>query len=261
MRKILVSALVFAAACGPKADDAAEAKKVADSTAAAMAAATPAPPPAPAGPQAIVTVIYTQPKDAKAFEKYYSETHVPLVGASQAEVGFTKAELTKFTSDFAGKKPAYYRQAELYFPNMDALKKGTATEAFKKIGADLDNFAKGGYIALIATETGDKRAGDCPVLASVLYKQPKDAAAFEAYYPGHLKLVVPAIGMTGADLTKFESNLDGTTPAALYRQAELCFATTDDVKKGMATAEFKAVGADLPKFATGGLVTLIGEQK
>lgn len=257
MRRLLLAGLVTAAACAPKDSAEVAAKKAADSA----AAAAPAPPPAPAGPQAIVTVLYTQPKDAKAFEKYYTETHLPLVGASQAEIGFTKAELTKFTGDFAGKKPAYYRQAELYFANMDALKKGIATEAFKKVGADLDNFAKGGYIGLIATETGDKREGSCPVLASVIYKQPKDAAAFEAYYPGHLKLVVPAIGMTGADLTKFDSNLDGSSPAANYRQAELCFASMDALKAGMATPEFKAVGDDLPKFATGGLVTLIGEQQ
>ena len=35
----------------------------------------------------------------------------------------------------------------------------------------------------------------------------------------------------------------------------------DDLKKGTATPAFKKVGDDLPKFATGGLTALIGEQK
>jgi hypothetical protein len=35
----------------------------------------------------------------------------------------------------------------------------------------------------------------------------------------------------------------------------------DDLKKGIATPAFKKVGDDLPKFATGGLTALIGEQK
>ena len=102
---------------------------------------------------AIVTVIYKQPKDTAAFEKYYAETHVPLVGANQAEIGFTKAELTKFESNVDGSAPALYRQAELYFPSMDALKKGTATAGFKKVAGDLPNFATGGLDGLVAVET------------------------------------------------------------------------------------------------------------
>ena len=46
-----------------------------------------------------------------------------------------------------------YRQAELYFPSMDALKKGTATPGFKKVAGDLGNFATGGLDALVAVET------------------------------------------------------------------------------------------------------------
>jgi uncharacterized protein (TIGR02118 family) len=102
---------------------------------------------------AIVTVIYKQPKDTAAFEKYYAETHVPLVGANQQEIGFTKAELTRFESNLDGSAPSLYRQAELYFPSMDALKKGTATPGFKKVADDLANFATGGLDGLIAVET------------------------------------------------------------------------------------------------------------
>jgi uncharacterized protein (TIGR02118 family) len=76
-----------------------------------------------------------------------------LVVASQPEIGFTRAELTRFNSNLDGSKPARYRQAELYFRSMDAAKKGIATPAFKKVADDLGNFANGGLDALIGAET------------------------------------------------------------------------------------------------------------
>ena len=251
----LIPSLALAAACSKPADKAAEAP-AADTTT-AMA-------PAPAGPQAIVTVIYNQPKDPKAFERYYSETHLPLVSSKQQEIGFTKAELTKFTSTLDGKKPTLYREAELYFDSMDDLKKGTATPGFKAAADDLAKFATGGFLAMAAVETGDKGTAACPALVTVIYNTPKDSAAFESYYSAtHLPLVGGGQGeikFTRADLTRFVSNLDGSAPAK-YRQAELCFNSMDELKTGTATPAFKKVGDDLPRFATGGLTALIGEQK
>ena len=254
----LIPSLALAAACSKPADKAAEAPAADSASMAAPEAA------APAGPQAIVTVIYNQPKDPKAFEKYYSEKHLPLVSSKQQEIGFTKAELTKFTSTLDGKKPTFYRHAELYFDNLDALKKGGATPGFKAVGDDLKNFATGGLIGMIAVETGDKGTAACPALVTVIYNQPKDSAAFESYYSAtHLPLVSnnqSEVGFTRADLTRFESNLDGSAPAE-YRQAELCFNSMDELKKGTATPGFKKVGDDLHNFATGGLTGLIGEQQ
>jgi uncharacterized protein (TIGR02118 family) len=236
-----------AAACG-KADDKA-----------AGAPADAAPAVEPAGPMAIVTVIYNTPKDTAAFEKYYRETHLPLVSANQQEIGFIRADLTRFSSNLDGSKPAYYRQAELYFPSMEDAKKGMATAGFKKVADDLANFASGGLTGLLAVETSDPTeasGGEPMAIVTVIYKQPKDTAAFEKYYAeSHVPLVganQAEIGFTKAELTKFESNLDGTAPA-LYRQAELYFPSMAALEKGTATAGFKKVAGDLPNFATGGL--------
>ena len=98
---------------------------------------------------AFVTVIYKNPKDPAAFESYYSATHLPLVGQSAAEIGFTKAELTKYSKNLDGSAPSMYRQAKLYFPSAAALKKGTGTAAFKAVGDDLPKFADGGLVALV----------------------------------------------------------------------------------------------------------------
>jgi uncharacterized protein (TIGR02118 family) len=252
----LIPTLALVAACSKPADKAAKAPQ-ADT---AMAAA----PAAPVGPQAIVTVIYNPPKDTAAFEKYYKETHLPLVTSKQQEIGFTKAELTRFSSTLDGKKAPFYRQAELYFNSLEDAKKGMATPGFKAVGDDLSKFATGGLLGMVAVETGDKGTAPCPALVTVIYNTPKDSGAFESYYSAtHLPLVGAGqseIGFTRADLTRFESNLDGSAPAK-YRQAELCFNSMDDLKKGVATAAFKKVGDDLGKFATGGLTALIGEQQ
>jgi uncharacterized protein (TIGR02118 family) len=249
----LVTSLALATACGTS-------DKPADAPADAAPAAEPA---APAGPAAIVTVIYNHPKDTAAFEKYYRDVHLPLVTANQQEIGFTRADLTKFTSTLDGKKPTYYRQAELYFPSLEAARKGMETPGFKKVADDLGNFASGGLSGLLAVETSeatDASTGDPMAIATVIYKQPKDTAAFEKYYADtHLPLVganQAEIGFTKAELTKFESNLDGSPPA-FYRQAELYFPSMDALKKGTATEGFKKVAGDLPNFATGGLDGLV----
>ena len=245
----LVTSFALATACG----------KSGDKAAGAPADATTAEPAAPAGPAAIVTVIYNTPKDTAAFEKYYRDIHLPLVSANQREIGFTRADLTRFSSNLDGSKPAYYRQAELYFPSLEDAKKGMATPGFKKVADDLANFASGGLTGLLAVETSDPTGaseGDPMAIVTVIYKQPKDAAAFEKYYAEtHVPLVganQQEIGFSRAELTKFESNLDGSAPA-LYRQAELYFPSMAALEKGTATPGFKKVAGDLPNFATGGL--------
>jgi uncharacterized protein (TIGR02118 family) len=217
-----------------------------------------------AGPMAIVTVFYNAPKDTAAFERYYKATHLPLLAASQDQIGFVRTDFTKFVSTADGKKPTFYRQAELYFNSMDDLKKGTATPGFKKVADDLANFASGGVIAMVATASNSHETGSAATpaaIVTVIYKTPKDTAAFEKYYAGtHLPLLESnksEIGLERAEFTKFVSNLDGS-PASRYRQAELYFSSMEALKKGTATPGFKKVAGDLPKFATGGVDALIG---
>jgi uncharacterized protein (TIGR02118 family) len=255
MRRPLAAALLLAA-CSPAGDKPAA---TADSTAAEPAAAA-----ASAAPQAILTVIYNPPKDAKAFEAYYPK-HLAIVSEGQPEIGFTKAELTKFESTLDGKKPTFYRQAELYFDSMDDLQKGVATPGFKKVADDLKYFASGGLIGMIATTTNDHEggSGEPGAIVTVIYKAPKDTAAFEKYYAEtHVPLVVanqPEIGFTRAELTRFNTNLDGSKPDR-YRQAELYFPSMEAAKKGIATPGFKKVADDLGNFASGGLDALIGTE-
>lgn len=109
--------------------------------------------PTPPGVQWAVLVLYNQPKDPAAFEKYYAETHVPLFKSHAQEIGVTRVELIKFASTVDGKPPTLYREADLRFDSKEALEKGTATAGFKAVAADLANFATGGVTVLIGQKT------------------------------------------------------------------------------------------------------------
>ena len=67
------------------------------------------------------------------------------------------------------------------------------------------------------------------------------------------------IGVTRAELVKFATTIDGK-PATLYRMADLRWESRAALERGIATPGFKAVGADLANFATGGVTILIGQK-
>ena len=98
---------------------------------------------APEAPGFAVVVLYNQPKDTAAFEKYYAAKHLPLVNAKAKEIGFSKAVLIKFASNADGSKPAHYREAQLWWPTEAALKAGMATEGFKAVAGDSEEFLDG----------------------------------------------------------------------------------------------------------------------
>ena len=119
----------------------------------AAACSKPAPQQAAAGVQWGVIVLYNQPKDTAAFEKYYAEKHVPLFASHAQEIGVTRVELVKFPATIDGQRPALYRMADIRFESRAALEKGIATAGFKAAAADLANFASGGVMLLSGQKT------------------------------------------------------------------------------------------------------------
>ena len=108
---------------------------------------------APAGVQWAVVVLYNQPKDPAAFEKYYAEKHVPLFTSHAQEIGVTRVELVRFAPSPDGKPAPFYRQADLRWDSKEARDKGMATEGFKAVAGDLPNFATGGFTVLLGQKT------------------------------------------------------------------------------------------------------------
>jgi uncharacterized protein (TIGR02118 family) len=108
---------------------------------------------APAGVQWAVVVLYNQPKDTAAFEKYYAEKHVPLFASHAQEIGVTRAELVRFSPSPDGRPAPIYREADLRWDSQEARDKGMATAGFKAVAADLPVFATGGFTVLLGTKT------------------------------------------------------------------------------------------------------------
>jgi uncharacterized protein (TIGR02118 family) len=95
-----------------------------------------------------VTVIYGHPESADDFERYYAGTHLPLAGKMR---GVARIELTKFAAGPDGAKPAYYRMAELYFPNEAQMGQALGSPEGKATVADLAKFATGGVTVMIGS--------------------------------------------------------------------------------------------------------------
>ena len=117
------------------------------------AAAPAAPGATPPGVQWTLVVLYNQPKDTAAFEKYYAEKHVPLFASHAQEIGVTRAELVRFSPARDGKPAAIYREADLRWDSKEARDKGLATEGWKAVAADIPNVATGGFTVLLGQKT------------------------------------------------------------------------------------------------------------
>jgi len=107
----------------------------------------------PAGVQWAAMVLYNQPKDTAAFEKYYAEKHIPLFASHAQEIGVTRVELVRFAPGADGKPAAIYREADLRWDSKEARDKGMATAGFKAAAADLPIFATGGFTVLLGQKT------------------------------------------------------------------------------------------------------------
>jgi uncharacterized protein (TIGR02118 family) len=91
----------------------------------------------------------------------------------------------------------------------------------------------------------------------VMYKTPKDAAAFDKYYAEtHIPIAKKLPG-----LRKFEVSRGPVAtpagPSAFHLIATLYFDSMAEIQAAFGSAEGKAAAADVPKFATGGADMLL----
>lgn len=93
-----------------------------------------------------LTVLYGQPKDPAAFEKYYAGTHMPLAGTMDVR----KVELSKVIATPDGSTPPFYRIADIFFDDMAHLQRSTSSLEGQATVGDLKNFATGGVTVLIS---------------------------------------------------------------------------------------------------------------
>ena len=80
-----------------------------------------------------LTALYTEPSDPEGFEAHYLSKHSPMVDAIP---GLLRQETSMGVGSPDGSPAAFYRQADLYFEDMDTLGAGFGTEQGKATAAD-----------------------------------------------------------------------------------------------------------------------------
>ena len=95
----------------------------------------------------------------------------------------------------------------------------------------------------------------------VLYKTPKDAAAFDKYYAEtHIPLAKKLPGLKKYAVSKGPVG-SPAGPSGIHLVAILTFDSVAAVQAAFGSEEGKATGADVPKFASGGADILIFDTK
>lgn len=94
-----------------------------------------------------LSVLYGQPSDLEAFERYYVETHVPLVEKIPYMQRF---EAGRVLGTLDGAEAPYYRVAELWFDGQAAVGDALSSPEGKAAVDDIPKFASGGAVALIS---------------------------------------------------------------------------------------------------------------
>ena len=93
------------------------------------------------------TVLYGTPKNPQEFDKYYFETHTPLVIAAK---GAARIEIAKCSPLPDGSAPPFYLIFEIWFDSQGQMDEVLGSSAWKAVREDVKNFASGGVTAFLS---------------------------------------------------------------------------------------------------------------
>lgn len=94
-----------------------------------------------------VTVLYGEPTDPKAFEKYYFDVHLSIAAGIP---NVARVETAKVAATPDGSPLPYYRMAELWFDDLATLQASMGSPEGIKTVDDIGNFATGGVSVFIS---------------------------------------------------------------------------------------------------------------
>ncbi len=94
-----------------------------------------------------LTVLYGPPTDPAAFERHYTETHMPLV---ERIPGALRFETAKVVGTPDGSPPPYHRVFEFWFASQDQMQASLGSPAGQAAVADIPNYATGGVTLLVS---------------------------------------------------------------------------------------------------------------
>jgi uncharacterized protein (TIGR02118 family) len=95
-----------------------------------------------------LVVLYTQPDDADAFDEHYLGVHGPLADKIP---GLERWESARMVAAADRGEQTYFRIAELYFADQEALEAALGSDEGKAVGADYQQIAPPGSRMFVAT--------------------------------------------------------------------------------------------------------------
>jgi uncharacterized protein (TIGR02118 family) len=97
-------------------------------------------------------VLYPSPRDVNAFERAYTQDHVPMV-TTQNFQGMRRFVASRIVGAADGSPPPFYRIAELHFPSMETLQAAAASSSAQQAVAHAISISSDGKpIVLVAEE-------------------------------------------------------------------------------------------------------------
>lgn len=102
-----------------------------------------------------IIVLYPTPADVNAFERVYTQDHVPMVTAESFR-GITKFVASKIVGTPDGSPAPFYRIAELHFPSMPVLQAAAASPPAQKAVQHAISISSGGTPVFLVAEEESK---------------------------------------------------------------------------------------------------------
>ncbi len=98
-----------------------------------------------------ITAMYTPPTDPDAFDEHYAAVHIPLVHQLP---GLVRLETARAVGTPDGSPAPYFRTADLYFQDMDAVGAAFGSEPGQKAAQDAGELAArtGSTLSLMMSE-------------------------------------------------------------------------------------------------------------
>ena len=98
-----------------------------------------------------VIVLYPSPPDVNAFERAYTQDHVPMV-TDQNFKGIQRFVASRVVGTADGTAPPFYRLAELHFSSMEALQAAAGSPSAQKVVAHAISISSGGKPVFLVAE-------------------------------------------------------------------------------------------------------------
>jgi uncharacterized protein (TIGR02118 family) len=95
-----------------------------------------------------IVALFAQPADREAFERHYLDVHVPL---TEKVPGMDRFESARFAAALDRGEQPFYRIAEMFFVDDDALQAALRSVEMKESGADFRRIAPPGSRLFAAT--------------------------------------------------------------------------------------------------------------